>query len=93
MFAEGMAAHGWSVAMPGYTLAPEATLTQIAGEMHAAMDWLGREGPAHGIGGPVIVSGWSAGAQLAALALGHPRVAAGLRSPAFSSWRRSATRR
>ncbi len=77
-FAEGIAAHGWSVAMPGYTLAPEASVTQIAGEMHAAMDWLAREGPAHGIAGPVIVSGWSAGAHLATLVLGHPRVAAGL---------------
>ena len=78
MFAEGMAAQGWSVAMPGYSLAPEASLTQIVGEMQAAMDWLGSEGPAHGIAGPVVVSGWSAGAHLATLALGHPRVTAGL---------------
>ncbi len=78
MLADGVGAHGWSVAMPGYTLAPEATLTQIAAEMHTAMDWLAASGPQHGIGGPLIVSGWSAGAQLAALLLSHPHVAAGL---------------
>jgi acetyl esterase/lipase len=27
MLVEGMAAHGWSVAIPGYSLAPEASLT------------------------------------------------------------------
>jgi arylformamidase len=78
MLAEGISAWGWSVAMPGYTLAPDATLTQIVAEMHSAMDWLAREGAAHGIAGPVIVSGWSAGAQLAALVLSHPRISAGL---------------
>ena len=78
MLVDGVAALGWSVALPGYTLAPEATLSQIATEMQAAMDWLAASGPEHGIGGPVIVSGWSAGAQLAALLLSHPRVAAGL---------------
>lgn len=76
--AEGLMAHGWSVAMPGYTLAPEATLTQIAGEIRAALDWLRSEGPRHGIAGPVILSGWSAGGHLAALTLDHPAVAAGL---------------
>jgi arylformamidase len=78
MVADGVGALGWSVALPGYTLAPEATLTQIAAEMRAAMDWLAASGREHGIGGPVIVSGWSAGAQLAALLLSHPRVTAGL---------------
>src|SRR6202007_266159 len=34
--AEGVAAHGWSVALPGYTLAPEASLTEIVGECRAA---------------------------------------------------------
>lgn len=76
--ADGVGALGWSVAIPGYTLAPEATLTQIAAEMAAAMDWLAVFGREHGIDGPVIVSGWSAGALLAALLLSHPRVIAGL---------------
>lgn len=76
--AEGFARHGWSVAIPGYTLAPEASLTQIVGEIRQALDWLDAEGRAHGIQGPVVLSGWSAGAHLTAMALDHPRVAAGL---------------
>jgi acetyl esterase/lipase len=78
MLAEGMAAHGWSVAIPGYTLAPEATLTEIVQEISLSLDWLASDGPAHGIAGPVIVSGWSAGGHLTAMALAHPLVAAGL---------------
>jgi arylformamidase len=77
-FGRGLAAHGWAVAMPGYTLAPEADLTTIAGQILRALDWLAEEGPRHGAGGRILVSGWSAGAQLAALALAHPAVAAGL---------------
>src|SRR6202035_1611585 len=75
---EGMAAHGWSVAIPGYSLAPEATLTEIAQEIPLALDWLAENGAFHGIAGPVVLSGWSAGAHLAALALDHPAVTAGL---------------
>jgi len=78
MLVEGMAAHGWSVAIPGYSLAPEATLTEIVQEIPLALDWLAANGPARGIAGPVVLAGWSAGAQLAALALDHPLVAAGL---------------
>jgi arylformamidase len=71
-------AAGWSAALPGYTLAPEASLTRIVGEIHAALDWLGAHGRAHGIGGKVVLSGWSAGGHLAAAALSHPLAAAGL---------------
>jgi arylformamidase len=77
-FAEGLNAAGWSVAMPGYTLAPESSLAGIVAEIGAALDWLAEHGPGHGIGGPVVLSGWSAGAQLAAMHLGHPAVIAGL---------------
>lgn len=76
--ADGVRAHGWSAALPGYTLAPEATLTVIVAEMDRALDWLAAHGASHGIAGPVVVSGWSAGGHLAALALGHARVAAGM---------------
>jgi acetyl esterase/lipase len=76
--AAGIAGHGWSVALPGYTLAPEATLTEIVGEIDAALDWLASNGAAHGIAGTVVVSGWSAGGHLAAMALKHPCVSAGL---------------
>jgi acetyl esterase/lipase len=78
MLVEGMAAHGWSVAIPGYSLAPEASLTEITGEISLALDWLAANGASHGINGPVILSGWSAGAHLTAMALDHPVVAAGL---------------
>src|SRR5215468_3970899 len=77
-FAEGVLARGWSAALPGYTLAPAATLTQIVQEIRSALDWLAAQGRAHGIAGPVIVSGWSAGGHLAALMLDHPSVTAGL---------------
>jgi arylformamidase len=78
MLVEGMAAHGWSVAVPGYSLAPEASLTEITGEISLALDWLAANGASHWISGPVILSGWSAGAHLTAMALDHPVVAAGL---------------
>jgi arylformamidase len=59
-FAAGVGAHGWSVAMPGYTLAPEASL----------------HGAAHGLGEKFILCGWSAGGQLTAMLLDHPLVTA-----------------
>jgi acetyl esterase/lipase len=76
--AEGLAARGWSVALPGYTLAPDASLTAITVEIRAALDWLADNGPGYGVAGPIVVSGWSAGGHLAALSLSHPAVAAGL---------------
>ena len=76
MLVEGVAAHGWSVAIPGYSLAPEASLAEIVAEVSQALDWLAQNGGTYGISGPVILSGWSAGAQLTAMALDHPCVAA-----------------
>ena len=74
----GPAAHGWAAALPGHTLAPDASLTEIVAEIRAALDWLGVNGPAHGIAGPVLLSGWSAGGHLTAMCLDHPLVHAGL---------------
>ncbi len=74
----GIYAHGWSAALPGYTLAPDASLTEIVAEIHAALDWLAANGAKHGIAGKVILSGWSAGGHLTAQCLGHSRVSAGL---------------
>jgi acetyl esterase/lipase len=76
--AEGALAMGWSVAMCGYSLAPEATMTRIAWQIHAALDWLSAHGAEHGVAGPIVASGWSAGGHLTALALEHPAVSAGL---------------
>jgi acetyl esterase/lipase len=78
-FAGGIMSHGWSAAMVGYTLAPDVPLTAIVGEIGQALDWLGQNGAKHGLaGGPIMVSGWSAGGHLTAMALSHPRVTAGL---------------
>lgn len=75
---EGLASLGWSLALPGYSLAPDARLAEIVAEIRSALDWLAAEGPAHGIAGPVLLCGWSAGAHLAAMALDHAVVTAGL---------------
>jgi acetyl esterase/lipase len=75
---EGAYAHGWSAALPGYTLGPDATMTQIVSEIHSALDWLAINGAAHGIAGKVILSGWSAGGHLTGMGVAHPRVSAGM---------------
>ncbi|MGR7996010.1 alpha/beta hydrolase [Xanthobacter sp. ZOL 2024] len=77
-YAEGLLAQGWSVALVGYTLAPEARIGAIVDEIGLALDTLAKDGPAHGIAGPLVISGWSAGAQLAVMQLDHPAVTAGL---------------
>ncbi len=76
--ADGVRAHGWSAALPGYTLAPDATVPEIVAEMRAAFDWLADHREGYGITGPVIVAGWSAGGHLATMMLDHPLVSAGL---------------
>jgi arylformamidase len=75
--AAGVAAHGWTVAMPSYTLAPQATLAEIVAEIGMALDNLATRQANLGFG-PVILAGWSAGAALAALWLNHKLVTAGL---------------
>lgn len=74
----GPVSRGWAAALPGYTLAPDESLTGIVAEIRAALDWLAAHGPAHGIAGPVVLSGWSAGGHLTAMCLDHPLVRAGL---------------
>ncbi len=69
--AEGPLARGWSVAFPGYRIAPEVGLDDIVADVTAALDRLAERGP-------LVVAGHSAGGHLAALALAHPAVAAGL---------------
>jgi arylformamidase len=77
--AEGPLARGFDVAMIGYTLAPDVTLTEIVAETHSAIRWLRREGPARGFAtGKLVVSGWSAGGHLTAMALPLDEVDAGL---------------
>jgi arylformamidase len=79
LFAEGVMAHGINVALIGYTLAPDATLDQIVAEIHAGIDFLAPQLPALGGDGKgIVVSGWSAGGHLTAMALANPNVRAGL---------------
>ena len=77
--AAGPLAVGMDVAFIGYTLCPEATLSEIVDEIAAAVRWLRREGPRHGAGeGRLVVSGWSAGGHLTATTLAMDEVDAGL---------------
>jgi dienelactone hydrolase len=79
IFASPFIARGWSAALPGYSLAPGASLTRIVGELRTALDWFAANATAHGIGAQkIVLAGWSAGAHLAALLLDHPIVTAGL---------------
>lgn len=75
---EGVGAHGWSSAIVGYTIAPEARLADIVAEIHAALTWLGANATAHGLGAKRILAGWSAGGHLTAMGLSSPAVCAGL---------------
>jgi arylformamidase len=77
--AEGPMAHGINVALIGYTLAPDATLDEIVAEIHTGIDHLVAQlsGPG-GDGGGIVVSGWSAGGHLTAMALSHPKVRGGV---------------
>jgi arylformamidase len=78
-FAEGPMAHGINVALIGYTLAPDVTLDEIVAEIHAGIDYLVGQLPALGAEeSGIVVSGWSAGGHLTAMALSHPKVRAGL---------------
>jgi arylformamidase len=79
LFGEGPMAHGINVALFGYTLAPDATLDEIVAEIHGALDFLaGRLPDLGGDASRIVVSGWSAGGHLAAMALSHPQVKAGM---------------
>jgi hypothetical protein len=80
---QGVLEHGWSAALPGYTLAHQSNtksfhLADIVEQLRAALDWFQHNKEKYGICGPVILSGWSAGGHLTAVLLNHPVVAAGL---------------
>ncbi|WP_103256740.1 alpha/beta hydrolase [Tabrizicola aquatica] len=59
--AAGPLAHGFAVAMPGYTLAPAARLSEITAEIARACRFV-----AGRVAGPMVVTGHSAGGHLAA---------------------------
>jgi len=68
----GPLAHGISVALVGYTLAPGKRLDGIVGEIRSAIQYLDSRA------NRVVVSGWSAGGHLGAMAMQIPSVNAGL---------------
>jgi acetyl esterase/lipase len=77
--AEGPLAWGINVALVGYTLAPQKRLDGIVAEIRAALDWL--YSAIDTLGGDknrLLVSGWSAGGHLTAMAMSHPAVKGGL---------------
>ncbi len=59
--AAGPLAHGWAVAVPGYTLAPQARIADITGEVGRAVTFA-----AERVGGPLRLTGHSAGGHLVA---------------------------
>ena len=61
-FAAGALGRGWAVAMPGYTLAPQARISAMTREIEAAITTAAAEVPQ----GPLVVTGHSAGGHLAA---------------------------
>jgi acetyl esterase/lipase len=58
--AEGPLAHGWAVAMPSYTLCPEARIGEIVGQIGRAVSTIAEKHP-----GEIRLSGHSAGGHLA----------------------------
>ena len=77
--AKGLLSLGLHVALVGYTLAPQATLAGIVGEVSASLDWLGvHAGDLGGNPARMVLSGWSAGGHLCAMCMGHPGVVGGL---------------
>jgi arylformamidase len=77
--AEGPVARGINVAVPGYTLAPQASLTEIVAEMEQALTFLSGQSVALGFDRDAIyVGGWSAGGHLTAAVARHPSFRGGM---------------
>jgi arylformamidase len=77
--ADGPRAHGIDVAVVGYTLAPEARLTEIVKEISAALSYLCEQADELGFDRErLFVGGWSAGGHLTAMAARHPGCRAGI---------------
>jgi len=77
--ASGPRAHGINVAVPGYTLAPDARLKDIVAEIRQALTFLVEHADDLGFdSSAVFVGGWSAGGHLAAVVSDHPAVRGGI---------------
>lgn len=75
---EGALAHGLHAALVGYTLAPQARLTQIVQEMRQGIAAVRAQALALGGSGDILLCGWSAGGHLTAMGLDCAGVRAGL---------------
>jgi arylformamidase len=75
----GPLAQGINVAVPGYTLGPDARMTDIVGEIRQALTWLAdHAGELAFDRTRICVGGWSAGGHLTAAVADHPAVRGGL---------------
>jgi arylformamidase len=75
----GPLAHGINVAVPGYTLAPEARLTDIVAEIRQALTFLAERSAELGFDRQkIFIGGWSAGGHLTAAVADHPAVRGGM---------------
>jgi arylformamidase len=74
--ARGALACGFDAILAEYTLAPQATMTQIVGEIGMLLDFLARTDKRYGSAHrEVILSGHSAGGHLTAMHRNHPSIA------------------
>ena len=76
--AEGALHQGLNAALVGYTLAPQATLTQIVQEVRSGIAAVRAHALHHSAADRILLCGWSAGGHLTAMALDEPGVVAGL---------------
>jgi arylformamidase len=76
---QGPRVHGINVAVPGYTLGPDACMTEIVDEIRQAITYLADHAVDIGFDrGKIFVGGWSAGGHLTAAVADHPAVAGGM---------------
>jgi len=76
--ADGPRPHGIDVALVGYTLAPDARLTDIVAEIRRSLTYLADHAADFGFDRDrLFVGGWSAGGHLTAMVADHPAVRGG----------------
>jgi arylformamidase len=77
--ASGPRARGIDVAVPGYTLAPDARLQEIVSEIRQALTFLADHAGDLGFDrNAIFIGGWSAGGHLTAAVSDHPAVRGGI---------------
>ncbi|MBF6631599.1 MAG: alpha/beta hydrolase [Comamonas sp.] len=75
---QGALENGLNAALVGYTLAPQATLTQIVQEVRDGIAAVRAHALQNGASDRILLCGWSAGGHLTAMCLDAPGVVAGL---------------